>query len=79
MMLIFIVLFQMYINNIAVIKAEKSDKYQVSLSKICIYIANNMIQLLYQDLDSILEQILYYCRYDKRYGRANFVQKLTLG
>lgn len=78
MMLIFIVLFQMYIYNLAVMTAEKSTKHQVSLYKICIYISNNMRELLYQDLEKSLEQILYYCKYDKRYDRVNFNQKLAL-
>jgi Transposase DDE domain len=79
MMLIFIVLFQMYIYNMAVVKAGKSDIYQISLSKVSIYISNNVEQLLNQDLDPLLKQILYYCKYDKRNDRVNFDQKLTLG
>jgi hypothetical protein len=46
---------------------------------VLVVINNKPNKLLYQDLDIVLKQILYYCKYDKRYDRVNFDQKLTLG
>lgn len=78
MMLIFILLFQVTIYNAAFFAAEKVKNCYLSLFKLCKYIAENIELFLNTDLDKLMPQILYYCRYDKRCDRKNFIQKLKL-
>lgn len=78
MMLIFIVLFQVAIYNYMIIQSEKINERTISLTKLCQYITNNIMKFFYQTLRSLIPEILYYCAYDKRNDRLNFIQKLKL-
>ncbi len=79
MMLIFILLFQVTTYNAALFAAEKMENCCISLLRLCKYIANNIDLFFEHNLNAMMPQILYYCRYDKRYDRQNFVQKIKLG
>jgi hypothetical protein len=79
MMLIFIVLFQVTIYNYMILKSEKIENCTISLTKLCQYIVNNIMKFFDQTLKSLVPEILYYCTYDKRSDRQNFIQKLKLG
>ena len=78
MMLIFILLFQVAIYNASLVAAEKIKNGHISLLKLCKYIASNINLFFENNLNEMMPQILYYCRYDKRYDRQNFAQKLKL-
>ena len=78
MMLIFIVLFQVAIYNYIIVKAEKTKDCLISLIKLCQYITNNFAKFFTQTLRSLIPEIRYYCAYDKRNDRLNFIQKLKL-
>lgn len=78
MMLIFILLFQGTIYNAALIAAEKVENCCISLFRLCKYIANNIDLFFENNLNAMMPQILYYCRYDKRCDRQNFAQKIKL-
>lgn len=78
MMLIFITVFQVNIYNFILMKAENTEECRISLCKLCRYIANNLSLFLEKDISSLLSQINYYCSYDKRKDRMNFVQKVHL-
>lgn len=79
MMLIFIILFQFTIYNYMIIQSEKIKNSFISLTKLCQYITNNITRLFEQTLRTLTPEILYYCAYDKRKDRLNFIQKLKLG
>ncbi len=78
MMLIFVVLFQVTVYNYILMQANKIKDYLISLCKLCKYIANNITLFFERSLHDLTPQILYYCRYDKRLDRKNFIQKLIL-
>lgn len=78
MMLIFILLFQVTIYHAAEIATEKAKGGTISLLKLCKYISNHIELFIKKNLNSLMPQILYYCRYDKRCDLQNFVQKLKL-
>ena len=79
MMLIFILLFQVTIYNMTLVRTDKIKNCFISLVKLCKYIAININLFFENDFNSLLPKILYYCRYDKRYDRQNFAQKIKLG
>lgn len=78
-MLIFIVMFQVNIYNFVIMKTEKIKNCFISLIKLCKYMANNILSFLQYPINLLLDQIIYYCRYDKRKKRINYAQKLVLG
>ncbi len=78
MMLLFILLVQVHIYNIAQYAAQRAGKGFISLYKLCRYIANNIDLILQEKLQTWMPHILYYCLYDKRQDRKNFVQNLIL-
>lgn len=78
LMLIFIVLFQVSIYQVILLTAEKKQNIMISLTKLCKFIADHIDLFLEQTLKSIIPLILYYCRYDQRCDRKNFLQKLKL-
>jgi hypothetical protein len=79
MMLIFILIFQAGIYNYMLnyIKNKKSD-ILISLIKLSKFIALNIRLFFEQDLETLCPQILYYCRYEKRNKRNNFLQNINL-
>jgi len=79
MMLIFIVMFQVNIYNFVLMKTEKLKNCFISLFKLCKYVANNIFSFLEHPINLLLDQIIYYCRYDKRKKRINYAQKFVLG
>lgn len=62
-----------------ILHSEKTQNCFISLTKLCQYITNNIARLFEQNLRSLTPEILYYCAYDKRKDRLNFIQKLKLG
>ena len=78
MILIFILLFQVTFFNYMVMHAKKKGNFLISITKLSKFVANHIELLLYGDLDQRLTQILYYCSYDKRLDRKNFLQKVAL-
>jgi hypothetical protein len=77
MVLIFIVIFQVYIYQCVMQQADQQS-CSISLSKFCKYIANFVHFFFEETLNSLIPEILYHCRYDKRNDRKNFVQKIKL-
>lgn len=78
MMLIFIILFKVPIYQAALIAAQKIPGCFISLMKLCKYIATHVHLFFEEQLNFLMPKILYYCSYEKRRDRANFVQKLNL-
>ena len=58
---------------------EQAKNCYISLFKLCKYIANNIDLFFENNLNVMMLQILYYCRYVMRNDRQNFVRKLKLG
>jgi hypothetical protein len=79
MMLIFILIFQSGIYNYIMdyIKNKKSD-ILISLLKLSKFIALNINLFFEQDIETLCPQILYYCKYEKRKKRKNFLQNINL-
>jgi hypothetical protein len=77
MMLIFILLFQVTIYNYMNSQIKNKDSRILSLSKLCNYIANNLTLFLQNNLRALADDTLYYCCYDKRINRLNFIQKIA--
>lgn len=78
MMLIFVLLFKVTIYNYMVIESEKLKNHTLSLTKLSQFISNNITKFFSQNLEELTPEILYYCSYEKRNDRQNFVQKLNL-
>lgn len=79
MMLIFILIFQSSIYNYILdyIKNKKSD-ILISLTKLSKFIALNIHMFFENDIETLCPQILYYCKYEKRKKRKNFLQNISL-
>lgn len=79
MMLIFILVFQASIYNylLEYIYRKKSD-ILISLIKLSKFIALNILLFFVQDIETLCPQILYYCKYEKRKKRKNFLQNIIL-
>jgi hypothetical protein len=75
MMLIFILLFQVTIYNYMNRHIKNKDNCIISLFKLCNYIANNITLFLENSLKILAPNIQYYCSYDKRKNRKNFMEK----
>jgi hypothetical protein len=78
MILIFILLFQVTFFNYLVIQAKKRGYYLISLIRLCKFVSNHFELMLLKDPNPFIPQILYYCCYDKRLDRQNYLQKLNL-
>src|SRR5580698_9523944 len=61
--------------QLVLMKTEKLKNCFISLFKLCKYVANNIFSFLEHPINLLLDQIIYYCRYDKRKKRINYAQK----
>lgn len=78
LMLLFILLFQ-----VTLFKYFQSCSYmmksgEISLIKLCRYMSSHIQRLLEDPFQKLLEEIIYYCRYDQRGDHKNFSQKMSL-
>lgn len=79
MMLIFILLFQVNVYDQVLRQAQADTDRVVSLVKLCQYVAQNIWLFLTTDHQELIKGIFYYCCYDRRRNRLNFIQKSKLG
>ena len=77
-MLIFITLFQVRFYNYFANKVKEKTGQFLSLTKLCAFIENHLIWMLENALPKLESAICYYCRYDKRSKRKNYMEKLML-
>lgn len=77
-MLIFVTLFQVRFYNYFANKAKELTGQFLSMIKLCEFIENNFILMLENSSKEVEEAIVYYCRYDKRSERKNYMEKLML-
>jgi len=77
LMLLFILLFQVtlfqYFQSSSNIKGGA-----ISLIKLCRYTSSNIQRLLEHPFQKLLQEIIYYCSYDKRGDLKNFTQQMLL-
>jgi hypothetical protein len=79
MMLIFILLLQVTIYNYMIKQNKNKDDCIISVAKLCNYIANNIDLFFENSLKKLFPNIQYYCSYDNRKDRLNYVQKFING
>ena len=77
-MLIFVTLFQVQFYNYFAHKVKKRTGQFLSLLKLCAFMKNHLIWMLENSSEKVEEAICYYCRYDKRSDRKNYMEKLIL-
>lgn len=77
-MLIFITLFQVQFYNYFANKVKEKTGQFLSIMKLCSFIENHLIWMLENSTAKVEDAICYYCRYDKRFDRRNYMEKLML-
>ena len=79
LMLIFILQFQMKIyNEIISILKQRNKELEISLTKFSQFIVCRIQEIFEMNLSAIADLVAYYCKYDSRKDRMNFIQKLNL-
>jgi hypothetical protein len=78
-MLLFITIFQTYIYVQLYNQLTNCNNNQLSLLKLSKFVTNHIwaIILFCNNPEMVKEQIFYHCRYEKRYDRLNYLQKIS--
>lgn len=77
-MLIFITMFQVQFYNYLADKVREQTGQFLSILKLSAFIKSHLLWILENTLSKVEHTICYYCRYDKRLDRKNYMEKLLL-
>jgi hypothetical protein len=78
LMLLFILLFQVTLFQYFQSSLSRIKAGAISLIKLCRYMSSNIQRLLENPFQKLLQEIIYYCRYDQRGDLKNFTQQMLL-
>lgn len=78
LMLLFILLFQVTLFQYFQSSLSKINGGAISLIKLCRYMSSNIQRLLENPFQKLLQEIIYYCKYDQRSDLKNFTQQMLL-
>ncbi|MEK6876764.1 MAG: IS4 family transposase [Nanoarchaeota archaeon] len=77
-MLIFVTLFQVHFYNYFATKVKERTGQFLSLIKLCEFIETHLVWMIESTLQKVEDAVSYYCRYDKRSERKNYMEKIML-